>query len=162
MEGQPRTPAVATPRPASAPITDHTWERLEDQLQWYDRKSGAAQRAYKWVKVAQLVLAAGVPIAVASAAPGLLTALLGGLVVVLEGVQQLYQWQTNWVLYRSTNEALKHEKFLYLAQAGPYSGAHRQRVLAERVEGLVSQEHAKWTDSRHQPRGEADGSRAST
>jgi hypothetical protein len=58
--------------------------------------------------------------------------------------------QTNWVLYRSTNEALKHEKFLY------------QRVLAERVEGLVSQEHAKWTDSRHQPRGEADGSRAST
>ena len=150
MEGQPRTPAVATPLPASASITHYTWERLEDQLQWYDLKSAAAQRAYKWVKVAQLVLAAGVPIAVASAAPGLLTALLGGLVVVLEGVQQLYQWQTNWVLYRSTNEALKHEKFLY------------QRVLAERVEGLVSQEHAKWTDSRHQPRGEADGSRAST
>ena len=160
MEGQPRTPAVATPRPASAPITHYTWERLEDQLQWYDLKSAAAQRAMGQGRAA--CPGGRSPIAVASAAPGLLTALLGGFVVVLEGVQQLYQWQTNWVLYRSTNEALKHEKFLYLAQAGPYSGAHRQRVLAERVEGLVSQEHAKWTDSRHQPRGEADGSRAST
>jgi hypothetical protein len=162
MEAQPRTPAVATPLPASAPVSDYTWDRLEDQLQWYDRKSAAAQRAYKWVKVLQLVFAAGVPIAVASAAPGMLTALLGGLVVVLEGVQQLYQWQVNWVLYRSTNEALKHEKYLYLAGAGPYSGAHRHRVLAERVEGLVSQEHAKWTDSRHQPPGEADGSQPPT
>ena len=162
MEGQPRTPGVATPLPASVPISDYTWERLEDQLQWYDRKSAAAQRAFKRVKVLQLVFAAGVPIAVASAAPGVLTAVLGGLVVVLEGIQQLYQWQTNWVLYRSTNEALKHEKFLYLAEAGPYSGSHRQRVLAERIEGLVSQEHAKWTDSRHQPPGEGDGSRSAT
>jgi hypothetical protein len=71
-------------------------------------------------------------------------------VVVLEGVQQLFQWQTNWVLYRSTAEALKHEKFLFLSCAGPYATADRLRVLAERVEGLVSQEHAKWTQGREQ------------
>ena len=85
-----------------------------------------------------------------SSAPGVVTATLGGLVVVLEGIQQLYQWQTNWVLYRSTHESLNHEKFLYLAKSGPYSGSQRHRVLAERVEGLVSQEHAKWTEGRHQ------------
>jgi len=63
----------------------------------------------------------------------------------LEGVQQLFQFQQNWVSYRSTCEALKHEKFLYLATAGPYATAERpQALLAERVEGLVSQEHAKW------------------
>jgi hypothetical protein len=137
----------------AGPVTssDPTWARLEDQLDWYDRKSQGAQRAYKRVKIAQLVLAAGVPVAVASAVPDVVTATLGGLVVVLEGVQQLYQWQTNWVLYRSTRESLAHEKFLYLAGAGPYSGPHRRRVLAERVEGLVSQEHAKWTEGRHQP-----------
>jgi hypothetical protein len=135
---------------------DPTWGRLEDQLLWYDRKSSAAQRAYKRVKVAQLVLAAGVPVAVAGSAPGALTAVLGGLVVVLEGVQQLYQWQTNWVLYRSTHESLAHERFLFLAGAGPYSGPDRRRVLAERIEGLVSQEHAKWTEGRHQPITEAD------
>ena len=133
-----------------SPGTDPTWDRLQDQLAWYDRKSMAAQRAYKRVKIAQLLLAAAVPVAVAAELPGVVTALLGALVVVLEGVQQLYQWQTNWVLYRATNESLKHEKFLYLAGAGPYSGPQPRRVLAERVEGLVSQEHAKWTEGRHQ------------
>jgi len=131
---------------------------LEEQLGWYDRKSQAAQQSYKRVKVAQLLLAAGVPVAVVSAVPGVVTASLGGLVVVLEGIQQLYQWQTNWVLYRSTAEALKHERYLYLAQAGPYSGRDRHRLLAERVEGLVSQEHAKWTEGRHEPVGGVDPS----
>jgi hypothetical protein len=46
-------------------------------------------------------------------------------VVVLEAVQQLFQ--INWVLYRSTAEALIHEKYLYLSGAGPYAGADRQR-----------------------------------
>jgi hypothetical protein len=151
MDGDDRATALDRQPSATPPTTNPTWARLEDQLRWDDRKSLAAQRASKRVKVAQLVLSAGVPIAVASSAPGIVTALLGGLVVVLEGVQQLYQWQTNWVLYRSTHEALAHEKFLYLAQAGPYSGAQRHRVLAERVEGLVSHEHARWTEGRHQP-----------
>ncbi|MDQ3901067.1 MAG: DUF4231 domain-containing protein [Actinomycetota bacterium] len=51
-------------------------------------------------------------------------------------------------LYRATAEALEHEKYLYLAAAGPYSTNDRQRVLAERLEGLISQEHAKWTEAR--------------
>jgi Protein of unknown function (DUF4231) len=158
MDGDDRAMRLDGPGTGTPPRTDPTWARLEDQLGWYDRKSLAAQHAFKRVKVAQLVLAAGVPIAVASSAPDVLTAVLGGLVVVLEGVQQLYQWQTSWVLYRSTHEALAHEKFLYLAQSGPYSGTERHRVLAERVEGLVSQEHAKWTEGRHQPTTDADGS----
>jgi hypothetical protein len=33
---------------------------------------------------------------------------------------------------------------------GPYVGEDRHRQLAERIEGLVSQEHAKWTASHHQ------------
>jgi hypothetical protein len=156
MDGEDRASHHGEQLPATGPPADPTWSRLEDQLGWYDRKSQAAQQAFKRVKVAQLVLAAGVPVAVASAAPGLVTATLGGLVVVLEGVQQLYQWQTNWVLYRSTHESLVHEKYLYLAGAGPYSGVEPRRVLAERIDGLVSQEHAKWTDSRHQPVADAD------
>lgn len=124
------------------------WERLEDQLGWYDRKSVACQRSYKRVKLAQLIVGAAVPVAAGIELPAAVTATLAAFVVVAEGAQQLYQWQTNWVLYRSTAETLKHEKYLYLAAAGPYSGDDRHRVLAERLEGLVSQEHAKWTESR--------------
>ncbi|MDQ4021335.1 MAG: DUF4231 domain-containing protein [Actinomycetota bacterium] len=125
-----------------------TWDRLEDQLGWYDRKSIAAQQAYKRVKLSQLIIGAAVPVFAGLQVSAAITATLAAYVVVAEGAQQLYQWQTNWVLYRATAESLKHEKYLYLAAAGPYNTDDRHRVLAERLEGLVSQEHAKWTESR--------------
>jgi hypothetical protein len=143
LHEEPPPPRVAETQGAGGPA----WARLEDQLNWYDRKSVAAQRAYKAAKVAQLVVGAAVPVVALAAVPDTLTAILGAVVVVLEGIQQLYQWQTNWVLYRSTAEALKHERYLFLAEAGPYTGRDRDKVLAERIEGLVSQEHAKWTEA---------------
>ena len=110
--------------------------------------STACQHAFKRTKLVELVVAAAVPVLAALSAPAAVTASFAAVVVVLEGIVQLYQWQTNWVTYRATAEALKHERYLYLAQAGPYVGPNRHRVLAERVEGLVSQEHAKWTEAR--------------
>jgi hypothetical protein len=135
--------------------------RLEDQLDWYDRKSVSAQRAYKRVKTVEMVVAAAVPVLAGLEGPAALTAALAALVVIAEGVLQLNQWQTNWVLYRGTAEALKHEKYLHLSEAGPYAGPDRDRVLAERVEGLVSQEHAKWTEARSLKHGEREDPRES-
>ncbi|MGI8569091.1 MAG: DUF4231 domain-containing protein [Methylocella sp.] len=47
----------------------------------------------------------------------------------MEGLQQLNQYQANWIAYRSTSEALKHEKFLFLAKAGPFAAAADPHVL---------------------------------
>jgi hypothetical protein len=127
---------------------ESTMARLDDQQGWYDRKSSQAQKAYKRVKVGQLAVGAAVPVVAGLSAPAAVTATLAALVVLAEGIQQLNQWQTNWVLYRSTAEALKHEKYLYQASAGPYTGTDRDVVLAERVEGLTSREHLKWTEAR--------------
>ncbi len=134
------------PTGARAP-TGPAWERLTEQLAWYDSRASSCQGAYRACKVATLIVAAVVPVVAALQVQPAVTASLAAVVVVLEGVQQLYQWHTNWVLYRSTAESLKHERHLYLAAAGPYAGKDRDRVLAERVEGMVSQEHAKWTDA---------------
>lgn len=41
---------------------------------------------------------------------------------------------------------LKHKRYLYLARAGPYVGEDRHRV-GRANQGLISQEHAKWTSS---------------
>jgi hypothetical protein len=144
------------PQPVAHRHRQSVWERLEDQLDWYDRKSVACQRMFKRTKTAQLILGGAVPVIALADSPAVVTASVAAVVVVLEGVQQLNQWQANWVLYRSTAEALKHERSLYVARAGPYRGRDRQAVLAERVEGLVSQEHAKWTDARNRPESEAD------
>jgi len=76
---------------------------------------------------------------------------LGVLITVLEGMLHLNQYQQNWVTYRATCESLRHEKYLFLGQAPPYADSPNPRaLLAERVESLVSQEHAKWTSSQQQ------------
>jgi hypothetical protein len=136
------------------PNDDPIMQRLEDQIQWYDSRSNTDQRKFKVLKTIVIVAAALIPFL-----SGLdlkdqwlgidithwIVGGLGVLVAVLEGLQQLYQYQANWIAYRSTCEALRHEKFLFLAKAGPYAAAADPRVLlAERIESLVSQEHAKW------------------
>jgi Protein of unknown function (DUF4231) len=121
------------------------YQRLEQQIRWYDRKSNRAQRFYKWVKGGEFILGVCVPFT--AKIDGTLTAILGGAVVVLEGLQQINQWQHNWITYRSTCEALRHEKYTYLGRAGVYDGKsdeEARKILAERVESLISTEHAKW------------------
>lgn len=61
------------------------WKRLEDQLDWYDRESMAAQRAYKRLKLAELVVATAVPVVAALKVPAALTAVLAAVVVIAEG-----------------------------------------------------------------------------
>lgn len=129
------------------------WQRLEDQIAWYDGKSQFNQRMFRALKVAQIVIAAFIPVLAATAAKHWVFGALGAIVLVLEGIQQLFQYQQNWTSYRSTCEALRHQKYLYLAGAGPYANAKRpEALLSERVEGLVSQEHAKWTAAQEELR----------
>lgn len=123
-------------------------ERLEDQISWYDRKSSGNQRAYKRIKIIEIVAAALIPFAgaVSWSHIAYVTGLLGVTITILEGLLHLNQYQQNWAAYRSTCEALRHEKFAYLAKAAGYATAPDPRaLLAERIESLVSQEHAKWS-----------------
>jgi hypothetical protein len=143
--GTPLTTQGAAPAQSSP-----TQARLEDQIGWYDRKSSENQRWFKLLKICQLVMAAAVPVAAGESAPVWLVGGAGALIVVLEGVQQLQQYQQNWTTYRSTCERLKHEKYLFLAHAGPYATGDPEALLAERVESLVSQEHAAWVSHREE------------
>ena len=114
-----------------------------------DAKSQLNQRWFKRLKICQIVTAAAIPVAASAAAPVGLIGGGGALIVVLEGLQQLQQYQQNWTTYRATCERLKHEKYLFTAGAGPYAAVARpEGLLAERVESLVSQEHAAWVSNR--------------
>jgi hypothetical protein len=95
--------------------------------------------------------AAAIPVVAAFQAPLYVPAILGALVVVVEGLLHAYQYHTNWLTYRTAAEALKHEKYLYLARADVYYRSRQPlRLLAERIEGLISQEHGRWISSLHE------------
>ncbi len=138
---------MTDPIPTDDPILD----RLNDQLTWYSQKSRAARRAFKRIKVVEIIAAALIPFLTGRNVPQIpnlanyIIGTLGVLITILEGLLHLNQYQENWTSYRSTAETLKHEKFLFQAKAGPYATAADPRVtLAERVEAAVSQENSQW------------------
>jgi hypothetical protein len=143
--GAPDVAVGTEPATSATPTESPAWGRLVDQITWYDAQSAHNRRWFKRLKVLQILIAAAIPVAATADAPLWLVGGGGAVIVALEGLQQLQQYQQNWTAYRSTCERLKHEKFLFLAHAGSYASAgNPETLLAERVEGLVSQEHAAW------------------
>jgi hypothetical protein len=132
-----------------------TWKRLLDQIDWYDNKSQTCQWWYKTLKLVQISIAVSIPLM--SQLPWdyakWITSIGGSLIAIIEGIQHMNQYSTLWVTYRSTAERLKHEKYLFLGQAGPFRGLDEESrlvLLAERVEEHVSTEHANWFNETQQ------------
>ena len=127
---------------------DSGYHRLEDQIEWYDRKSVEAQRIFRTLKIIQIFVAALIPV-VSLVRPGsaVIPGILGAVILILEGIQELGMYRQLWQKYRSACEALRHEKFLYIANSGFYKGldeTEAKQGLAERVEALISEEHTTW------------------
>ncbi|MFZ1134254.1 MAG: DUF4231 domain-containing protein [Candidatus Korobacteraceae bacterium] len=129
--------------------------RLEDQIAYHSKKSARYQKYYKRIKVAEIIAAALIPflaaLHVSDTIPivhfgiGIVTAALGVMITILEGILQLYQFQQIWITSRATCESMTHEKFMYLAKAGAYATAPDPlALLAERIETIGSQENSKW------------------
>ncbi|HEY0263255.1 MAG TPA: DUF4231 domain-containing protein [Granulicella sp.] len=129
------------------PKDDPIFARLEDQLAWYGNRARSARAAFKRIKLVEIIGAAMIPFLTGQPWPYVtyVVGILGMLITVLEGILHLNQYQEHWSDYRNTAEELKHEKYLFLAGAGPYANAANPRaVLAERTESLISQENSQW------------------
>jgi hypothetical protein len=141
------TPDTSVPTPAPLTTEDQTLQRLDDQLSWYSQRSRSARLTFKRIKITEIIAAAIIPLLTGHTWPysSYIIGGLGVLITILEGILHLNQYQENWTAYRATAESLKHEKFLYLAKAGPYTNAADPRAaLAERVEAAISQENSQW------------------
>jgi hypothetical protein len=137
---------------SAADRTSHAWRRLDDQLAWYERRERRNQRVVLPAQGRADRHRRRHSVAAGTGASAWITGSLGATIVVLEGVQQLFQFQQNWIRYRATTESLKHEKYLFLSRAGPYTDpTSTDAVLAERVEGLVTQSTRHGHPSRPTP-----------
>ena len=138
-------------------------QRLDDQIEWYDKKSLHNQRWHKILRVFEIVGAALIPFATAVLAPEPLSTriAIGGLgvvVTVVAATLDLFRFQVQWIEYRTTCETLKKEKFLFLTASEPYlrrSGDNLQ-LLVQRVETLIANENTNWGQGIRQ-RGKEEG-----
>lgn len=124
-------------------------DRLDDQINWYSRKSLWNQAWFKRLRVVEILFATSIPFLVGYITPetGFLKWIVGAMGVVIalvSGIVTLYKFQENWTEYRTAAETLQHEKYLYLTQSTPYDGDEPFRLLVERVEATISKENTNW------------------
>jgi Protein of unknown function (DUF4231) len=140
------------PQPAdTAEQDDILWQELNAQFRWYERAATRNRVSYQVLKVVAMVFGAAVAVLAAAAAPSAITAALAASVVVLEGVQQVFQFHPNWITYRATAETLRQNAFAYLARVGPYASAESRRDrLAEFMRDVTTKENASWSSTMRQ------------
>ena len=120
-------------------------KRVEIQIEWYDQKSTQAKRRFYAIQTVQLLAAASIPVLAAFTVDTAILGILGAIAAAAAGFGSLGAFQTLWIRYRATAEALKHEKYLYLSAAEPYSDPHsKMQELARQCETIVSSEHSVW------------------
>jgi len=123
-------------------------QRLDDQIEWYSKESRYNQKMYKSLGLLQIISASLIPFlsGMSSMIPysEWLIGILGLIIAVAVGSSVLYKFHENWLAYRSTSEALKYEKILYLSKVSPYEHDERFQTLVSRAENIMTNENQSW------------------
>jgi Protein of unknown function (DUF4231) len=131
---------------------DYIAQRLDNQMEWFERKCAYNQKAYKRLRMVELLAAALIPLLSGIDSTRLphgtlIIGVLGMLIALIAGAMSLFKFHENWLQYRVTGEALKHERFMYLCRTGPYGADNRYPLLVERVEKILMKENAAWAQT---------------
>ena len=125
-------------------------EHLKGQREWYSQRAGRYKALYR--ALAAIVLTGGALTAFVQVFVGTtygdlvpwVTGLLGLVITVSKGLDQIIQPGQSWAGYRKASEAMKREYRLYINKAGDYAQARKEEQayarLVERIENIISEE----------------------
>ena len=125
-------------------------DRVENQIDWYDRKSLNNKKWFYLLQIIVLAMSAAVPVVSILSIVfediwiRICIAILGAIVAISAGIISICQFRKNWIEYRATAESLKHEKFMFKTKTGFYAKSDAFPVFVERIEALVSRENMDW------------------
>ena len=123
-------------------------DRVEDQINWYNTKSNLNQRWFKSLRIIEIVSAAIIPFIagfIESIPYGtVIIGILGIVIAVCASLSALNNYQGNWIIYRTTCETLRHEKFLFMTTTKPYHFDDAFDQFVTRIENLISKENTQW------------------
>jgi hypothetical protein len=125
---------------------EYLQRRLEEQRQWHSDKAAWNKRWFYRTEIATLFAGAAIPIMSLlcvnhPSRAGVLTAILGAVVVLAAAFAKLFKFHENWLQYRTVVETLGREKELYLNATADYAEPderRRNQLLVERVENILA------------------------
>ncbi|MFK8083618.1 MAG: DUF4231 domain-containing protein [Granulosicoccus sp.] len=128
-------------------IAEYLQQRVDNQLSWYSRKSAYNKRWYYRLQFITLLSAVAVPVITLTSGDfkvRIVVALLGAIAALAAGLLSMHQFRDQWLDYRSTAEALKFEKYLFLTRSAPYDKSTAFSLFVQRVEATILSENRSW------------------
>lgn len=116
------------------------------------------QIIYRWLQWSVIVLAAITPVLIELNldivwAPGFahVPTATATVVAILTAGLRTFEYQENWINYRTTCETQRKEKYFYEVGLREYGSAEdKEALFVDRVESLISRENTMWV-STHEP-----------
>ena len=146
MDYPPRQEELTPPLSASHYIE----KRLDDQIKWFDKKSGHNQKLYKRLKKIETACTLSLPVIGILPFPNyswnqLGLVVLGATATYIRCWGNIETYYELWAKYRTACELLKKEKFLYQTHTGIYDETDsRYSVLVAQVERILAAENNQW------------------
>lgn len=136
-------------------FTDYKDSRYKKALKYYDKKAIKNSLLYHFCSIYIIVVAISIaPIITLFPTINLsylnidgksIAALLSPTVAIIAGILSHFKFHENWLSYRATWDALKHELHFRNAKIDAYENAKdRNSLFIERVESLISTEGSEW------------------
>lgn len=153
-------------------IDKYLEKRLQGQQLWYEQKASSSKRRFMRFQTTIIILGALIPLiivfdnfakeiidfkdikclAIFHGLSGFISAIIAATIAILAGIDKLTQPQTNWFNYRSNEEMLKKEEWMYRYLVGPYRGLSEcdaEKQLVERVESVISADIARFAQAEY-------------
>lgn len=129
--------------------TDYIKNRVEDQINWYNRKSALNKKHYHMLQFCVILCGALIPLLIGYSdnfpAIKYIVGVLGVIIAVAEGLQNLKKYKENWLAYRNAAEALTREKILFQHQIGEFSDEpYDFKTFVFKAEQIMAGENSGW------------------
>lgn len=127
-------------------------QRLDKQINWYNKKSSTAKMMYISLNSAILILTSFIPVlTVLNDINELLVKIVvcsfGAISAILTGAINIINCKENWIRYRQLTESLEKEKMLYCTQSRGYGELDNLDKLIEKCEELMRLENNMWVST---------------
>ncbi len=127
-------------------------DRIDDQINWYNKKSKTFQSRFKLLKVIVIIGSVTIPFLVGMIEDGtfnlkIIVGIIGVLIAAIEGILSLYKYQELWLQYRLASEMLQREKLIFLTNSGIYhENPNAFKDFVKRAETIMSSENQTWLE----------------
>lgn len=126
-------------------------DRVEGQINWFNKKSKTNKLYFLSFTTAQVVLAALIPLLTGFISETNyfqhIIGVVGVIIAVISGVMMTFKFQEKWKQYRMTSEQLNREKILFQTKTGQYTTeGNSDRRLVTSVETILSEEANSWKE----------------